>query len=103
MPGTERPISTAAEVHDFVRAEHGCPVIVKAAFGGGGRGMRKIERKEEVCALELCPHFAPVALRSTTRLSALHSEARAAFGDGSLFVEKFVEKPRHIEVQIMGE
>lgn len=47
MPGTERPISTAAEVHEFVR-EHGCPVIVKAAFGGGGRGMRKIERKEEV-------------------------------------------------------
>uniref|UniRef100_A0A183BLK8 Pyruvate carboxylase n=1 Tax=Globodera pallida TaxID=36090 RepID=A0A183BLK8_GLOPA len=73
-------------VKEFVR-EYGCPVIVKAAYGGGGRGMRKIEKEEEI----------------EDAFSRAFSEAQAAFGDGSLFVEKFVERPRHIEVQIIGD
>ncbi|KAI6242055.1 Pyruvate carboxylase [Aphelenchoides fujianensis] len=86
VPGTDRPVSSAAEVREFVR-EHGCPIIVKAAFGGGGRGMRKVEREEDV----------------ETAFDRAYSEANAAFGDGSLFVEKFVESPRHIEVQVMAD
>ncbi|KAI6242059.1 Pyruvate carboxylase [Aphelenchoides fujianensis] len=86
VPGTDHPVSSATEVREFVQ-QHGCPIIVKAAFGGGGRGMRKVEREEEV----------------ETAFDRAYSEANAAFGDGSLFVEKFVESPRHIEVQVMAD
>lgn len=51
MPGTPGPVTTAAEVMDFVK-QYGCPVIVKAAYGGGGRGMRKIEKEEDVSLSE---------------------------------------------------
>ncbi|KAI1719359.1 carbamoyl-phosphate synthase L chain, ATP binding domain-containing protein [Ditylenchus destructor] len=86
VPGTDGPVTSVEEVKQFVK-QYGVPVIVKAAYGGGGRGMRKIDNESEV---ESAFHRAS-------------SEALAAFGNGSLFVEKFVERPRHIEVQIMGD
>ncbi|XP_064359217.1 pyruvate carboxylase, mitochondrial [Dromaius novaehollandiae] len=86
VPGTEAPVAALAEAEAFA-LDAGFPVILKAAHGGGGRGMRVVRSPEE---LE----------ESFTRAS---SEALAAFGDGSLFVEKFLERPRHIEVQILGD
>lgn len=67
--------------------EIGLPVLVKAAFGGGGRGMRIVTDREEIVE----------AVRSARR------EAQSAFGDGTVFLEKFVRSPRHIEVQIFGD
>lgn len=86
VPGTETPIKSAAEAKAFCE-EHGLPVITKAAYGGGGRGMRVIQRIEDV------EEFFNLA----------SNEAFAAFGDGSMFIERFVDKPRHIEVQVMGD
>ena len=68
-------------------AEIGLPVMLKAAAGGGGRGMRAVERIEDIAeAFERCS-----------------SEAAAAFGDGAVFVERLVERPRHIEVQVLAD
>ena len=86
VPGTPDPVSTVNELRAFV-AEHGLPIILKAAFGGGGRGMRVV--REEA---ELDESFA----RCT-------SEACSAFGNGAVFAERFIEKPRHIEVQILAD
>ncbi|KAK2707158.1 hypothetical protein QYM36_014991 [Artemia franciscana] len=79
VPGTDGPITTAEEAVEFCQ-QHGLPVIFKAAYGGGGRGMRVV--------------------RNLKRAS---SEAAAAFGNGAMFIEKFIERPRHIEVQILGD
>ncbi|ORB76416.1 acetyl/propionyl-CoA carboxylase subuit alpha, partial [Mycobacterium timonense] len=65
----------------------GFPILVKAAFGGGGRGMRIVHDDTELAE----------AVRSARR------EAASAFGDGTVFLEKFVERPRHVEVQIFGD
>src|SRR5213076_1510476 len=65
----------------------GFPVIVKASAGGGGRGMRVIRNPEELPAL----------------FNAAQSEAAAAFGNGDLYMEKFIERPRHIEFQILAD
>ena len=73
VPGTENPIRSAAEAKAFCE-EHGLPVITKAAYGGGGRGMRVIHSMEDV------EEFFNLA----------SNEAHAAFGDGSMFIEKFV-------------
>lgn len=86
VPGTETPIKSAEEAKAFCE-EHGLPVITKAAYGGGGRGMRVINRMEEV----------------EEYFNLASNEAFAAFGDGSMFIERFVPKPRHIEVQVMGD
>ncbi|KAA0723695.1 Pyruvate carboxylase, mitochondrial [Triplophysa tibetana] len=86
VPGTNAPISSLQEAHEFAKT-YDFPIIFKAAYGGGGRGMRVVRGYEE---LEENYHRA-------------HSEALAAFGNGALFVEKFLEKPRHIEVQILGD
>ncbi len=86
VPGTAEPTANADEVRRFV-AEHGLPVILKAAKGGGGRGMRVVRN-----AADLDDAF-----------SRASSEALAAFGDGAVFVERYVEHPRHIEVQILGD
>lgn len=85
VPGSDA-IADAAEVEAFVD-EIGLPVILKAAMGGGGKGMRVVRNRED-----LVPFF-----------ESASSEALAAFGDGSVFVERFVERPRHIEVQIIGD
>ncbi|EEB20186.1 pyruvate carboxylase, putative [Pediculus humanus corporis] len=86
VPGTPGPIKTTEEALDFCK-KHGLPVIFKAAFGGGGRGMRVVRKMEEV----------------EENFQRASSEALSAFGDGSMFIEKFIERPRHIEVQLLGD
>jgi pyruvate carboxylase len=86
VPGSDGALETEADVTAFVEA-NGLPVILKAAMGGGGKGMRVVRRMED-----LIPFF-----------QAASSEALASFGDGAVFVERFVERPRHIEVQIIGD
>ncbi|MBF4461866.1 MULTISPECIES: acetyl/propionyl/methylcrotonyl-CoA carboxylase subunit alpha [unclassified Rathayibacter] len=85
-PGTLNPVSGAAEVLEFVD-QHGLPVAIKAAFGGGGRGLKVAREREEVEEL-----FA-----SATR------EAVAAFGRGECFVEKYLDQPRHVETQCLAD
>ncbi|MEN9604014.1 MAG: hypothetical protein RL545_703 [Actinomycetota bacterium] len=85
-PGTINPVEGAAEVLDFVK-QHGLPVAIKAAFGGGGRGIKVAYKQEEVAEL----------FESATR------EAIAAFGRGECFVEKYLEKPRHVETQCLAD
>jgi len=84
--GTLNPVAGAEEVLDFV-AQHGVPVAIKAAYGGGGRGIKVAYAKEEVAEL----------FESATR------EAIAAFGRGECFVEKYLEKPRHVETQCLAD
>uniref|UniRef100_A0A8C8VEV0 Pyruvate carboxylase n=1 Tax=Pelusios castaneus TaxID=367368 RepID=A0A8C8VEV0_9SAUR len=86
VPGTDSPISSLNEAHEFSN-KYGFPIIFKAAYGGGGRGMRVVRSYEEL----------------EENYTRAFSEALAAFGNGALFVEKFIEKPRHIEVQILGD
>jgi acetyl-CoA/propionyl-CoA carboxylase, biotin carboxylase, biotin carboxyl carrier protein len=85
-PGTLDPVSNAKEVLDFV-AQHGLPVAIKAAYGGGGRGIKVAYQESEVEEL----------FESATR------EAIAAFGRGECFVEKYLEKPRHVETQCLAD
>ncbi|XP_033030281.1 pyruvate carboxylase, mitochondrial isoform X2 [Lacerta agilis] len=86
VPGTNAPISSLSEAQEFSKT-YGFPIIFKAAYGGGGRGMRVVRSYEEL----------------EENYTRAFSEALSAFGNGALFVEKFVEKPRHIEVQILGD
>uniref|UniRef100_A0A671PZP6 Pyruvate carboxylase, mitochondrial n=1 Tax=Sinocyclocheilus anshuiensis TaxID=1608454 RepID=A0A671PZP6_9TELE len=86
VPGTDAPISSLQEAQEFSNS-YGFPIIFKAAYGGGGRGMRVVREYEEL----------------EENYQRAYSEALAAFGNGALFVEKFIEKPRHIEVQILGD
>lgn len=85
-PGTLNPVSGAAEVLEFVD-QYGLPVAIKAAFGGGGRGLKVARERDEVEEL-----FA-----SATR------EAVAAFGRGECFVEKYLDQPRHVETQCLAD
>lgn len=86
VPGSKGIVHTIAE-GQAIAAEIGYPVLVKAKAGGGGRGMRVIQREED-----FGKHF-----------KAAQSEAEAAFGNGELYVEKFVTQPRHIEIQLLGD
>ena len=86
VPGTPGPIESVEEALDFVK-EYGYPVIIKAAFGGGGRGMRVVREGDDV---------ADAFQRAT-------SEAKTAFGNGTCFVERFLNKPKHIEVQLLAD
>ncbi len=86
VPGSAEPIGSAPEAEKLAR-ELGYPVVLKAAAGGGGRGMRVVERAEQMAeAFERC-----------------RSEAQAAFGDGAVFLERLIARPRHIEVQILAD
>jgi len=85
-PGTINPVTGADEVLAFVD-EHGLPVAIKAAFGGGGRGLKVAYTRDEVAE----------QFESATR------EAIAAFGRGECFVEKYLEKPRHVETQCLAD
>lgn len=86
VPGLDFPIEHVDQAVEFCKT-HGLPVIFKAAFGGGGRGMRVVKRIEEL----------------EENFIRAQSEAKAAFGNGAMFVERFIEKPKHIEVQMMGD
>lgn len=86
VPGSDGPLTSSQDVIDFVN-EIGLPVIIKAAMGGGGKGMRVVRNSED-----LIPFY-----------EAASSEALASFGDGSVFIERYVERPRHIEIQIIGD
>ncbi|MBH0161123.1 pyruvate carboxylase [Fictibacillus sp. 26RED30] len=86
IPGSDGPVNSLSEVRDFALS-NGFPIIIKASMGGGGRGMR-IVRSENSLA------------ESYDRAK---SEAKAAFGKDEVYVEKFVENPKHIEVQILGD
>ncbi len=86
VPGSDGALRDAQEAKKLAN-KIGYPVIVKAAAGGGGRGMRKIDREEEV---------------ENAFLSA-SSEALSAFGDGTMYMEKFIENPRHVEVQVLAD
>ncbi|MEP6480566.1 MAG: biotin carboxylase N-terminal domain-containing protein [Rhodoglobus sp.] len=85
-PGTLNPVSGAEEVLDFVDV-HGLPVAIKAAFGGGGRGLKVARTRDEI----------PELFESATR------EAIAAFGRGECFVEKYLDEPRHVETQCLAD
>ncbi|GAA1222327.1 acetyl/propionyl/methylcrotonyl-CoA carboxylase subunit alpha [Pseudonocardia alaniniphila] len=86
VPGTDEPVSGAEEVEAFAD-EHGLPVAIKAAFGGGGRGMKVAREKKDIAEL----------YESAVR------EAVAAFGRGECFVERYLDKPRHVEAQVLAD
>ncbi|MDQ5856016.1 MAG: ATP-grasp domain-containing protein, partial [Actinomycetota bacterium] len=86
VPGTKDPVSGADEVVAFA-LEHGLPVAIKAAFGGGGRGLKVVHTLEEI----------PELLDSAVR------EAMSAFGRGECFVERYLDKPRHVEAQVLAD
>src|SRR5690606_7090185 len=83
VPGTPDPVSSADEVVEFAR-KYGLPIAIKAAFGGGGRGLKVARTLEEI----------PELFESATR------EATAAFGRGECFVERYLDRPRHVEAQV---
>ncbi|MFS8478403.1 MAG: biotin/lipoyl-containing protein, partial [Micromonosporaceae bacterium] len=86
VPGTTEPVADADEIVAFAR-EHGLPVAIKAAFGGGGRGLKVARTLEEI----------PTLFESATR------EAIAAFGRGECFVERYLDRPRHVEAQVLAD
>jgi acetyl-CoA/propionyl-CoA carboxylase biotin carboxyl carrier protein len=85
-PGTDGPVASAAEVVAFAR-EHGLPVAIKAAFGGGGRGLKVARTLDEI----------PELYESAVR------EATVAFGRGECFVERYLDRPRHVETQCLAD
>jgi pyruvate carboxylase len=86
IPGSDGPVHSLEEVVRFADT-YGYPIIIKAALGGGGRGMRIVRSKSEV----------------KEAFERAKSEAKAAFGSDDVYVEKLIEKPKHIEVQILGD
>lgn len=88
-PGTSEPLASWEEARDFA-GEHGLPVVIKAAFGGGGRGLKIVTREDGLDAVE-------DAFLSAGR------EAGEAFGRTECFVEKFLERPRHVEAQVLAD
>lgn len=86
VPGTEQGIADPAEARRIAK-EIGYPVLLKAAAGGGGKGMRRVDSEADLLS----------AMRSAS------SEAERAFGSAEVYLEKLIEKPRHIEVQVLGD
>jgi acetyl-CoA/propionyl-CoA carboxylase biotin carboxyl carrier protein len=86
VPGTPDPVTSADEVVAFAQ-EHGLPIAIKAAFGGGGRGLKVARTIEEI------PELYDSAVR----------EAVAAFGRGECFVERYLDRPRHVETQVLAD
>ena len=86
VPGTPDPVTSADEVVAFAE-EHGLPIAIKAAFGGGGRGLKVARTIEEI------PELYDSAVR----------EAVAAFGRGECFVERYLDRPRHVETQVLAD
>ena len=86
VPGTEKGVSDPKAARK-IAAELGYPVLLKAAAGGGGKGMRRVDHDSELAAA----------------MSSASSEAERAFGSGEVYLEKLIERPRHIEVQVLGD
>lgn len=86
VPGTPGPVGKYEDAKAFTD-EHGFPIIIKAAFGGGGRGMRVVWKQEDL----------------EDAFGRATSEAENAFGNGTVFLERFLYRPKHIEVQILGD
>jgi len=86
VPGTEDAVESFEAVKAFTD-EYGFPIIIKAAYGGGGRGMRVVREQS--------------SLKESFERAT--SEAKTAFGNGTVFVERFLDKPKHIEVQLLGD
>ncbi|TVR09747.1 MAG: acetyl-CoA carboxylase biotin carboxylase subunit [Salinarimonadaceae bacterium] len=86
VPGSEGGIETPEDAIEIARSI-GYPVLIKAASGGGGRGMKVARDESEI----------------THAYTAARTEAKAAFGDDAVYMEKYLEKPRHIEIQILGD
>jgi acetyl-CoA carboxylase biotin carboxylase subunit len=86
VPGSDGPLVTIAQAHKIANAT-GYPVLIKAASGGGGRGMKVVQSEDELESL----------------MQQASSEARAAFGDDTVYLEKYLGDPRHIEFQVFGD
>ncbi len=86
VPGVDRAITNPIEAVEIAK-QIGFPILIKAAAGGGGKGMRVVEQEKDV----------------EEQMKRAISEATSAFGDGSVFVEKYVTSPRHIEIQVMAD
>lgn len=86
VPGLDEAITDVAKAKEIAK-EIGFPILIKASAGGGGKGMRIVENEGEF----------------ESQMNRAISEATSAFGDGSVFIEKFVTSPRHIEIQIMAD
>jgi acetyl-CoA carboxylase biotin carboxylase subunit len=86
LPGSPEPIEDVNEAIELT-GKIGFPVIIKAAAGGGGRGMRIVRREEELAS----------------QLETAQAEALAAFKDGAVYIEKYIERPRHIEIQVLAD
>ncbi len=84
VPGTEEPVSDKKKALE-IACKIGFPILIKAAAGGGGKGMRIVDRESEFLS----------------QMDRAVGEAQSAFGDGSVFIEKYVEKPRHVEIQVL--
>jgi acetyl-CoA carboxylase, biotin carboxylase subunit len=86
VPGSDGDIGSDAQAHNLAR-EVGYPLMLKAAAGGGGRGMRVVRDESEL----------------DPAIMSARAEAKAAFGDDTLYLEKYLERPRHIEIQVLGD
>ncbi|ARV08414.1 acetyl-CoA carboxylase biotin carboxylase subunit [Winogradskyella sp. PC-19] len=86
VPGVDHAVTDPAEAIEIAK-QIGLPILIKAAAGGGGKGMRVVEQEKDI----------------ESQMKRAISEATSAFGDGSVFVEKYVTSPRHIEIQVMAD
>lgn len=86
VPGTTEPIRDIKKAVEVIR-EIGLPVMIKASAGGGGKGMRLVKHEDEI----------------VNSVSAARSEAKAAFGDDAVYIEKYISSPHHIEFQVLGD
>lgn len=86
VPGTDEAVSDPALARE-IADKIGYPILIKASAGGGGKGMRVVEKSEEL----------------EEQMNRASSEAISSFGDGAVFIEKFVDSPRHVEIQVLGD
>lgn len=86
VPGIDEAITDVVKAHAIAK-EIGFPILIKASAGGGGKGMRVVEKQSEL----------------ESQMKRAISEATSAFGDGSVFIEKYINSPRHIEIQVMAD